>query len=64
MQTIQVGTSVRVKSNNRIRHAIVTGVTSQTVLDLRIGTKSNGANLSSVSKVAQHSGLDGWYQSR
>jgi hypothetical protein len=64
MQTMRVGTSVKVQSAGRIRHAIVTGVVSQTVLNLRVGNGATKMSLSNVSKVARHSGLDGWFQGR
>lgn len=37
MKTLQVGTDIKVKSDGRIRHAIVTAVTDQDTITARIG---------------------------
>lgn len=56
------GSFVRYRTSaGRIRHAVVTAVTDQTTIDLRIG---NGATMSTVSgatkKTAHDGGTAGW----
>ena len=61
---VQVGQPVRYRTAaNRIRHAIVTAVTSQSVVDLRIGNGSTKSAVTSASKIAARDGGGaGWYQ--
>lgn len=56
-QQIQTGTFVRYRTAaGRIRHAVVTAVTSQTVIDLRVGNGSTKLAVTSAPKVAMRAG--------
>ena len=59
---IQVGTFVKYRTaSGRIRHAVVTGVTSQTKVDLRIGNGATAAKITGVDKkTMRDGGTAGW----
>lgn len=65
MQVIQAGTTVKYRqADGRVRHAIVTGVTDQSTLDLRVGNTSTKLVVTGATKVARHGSAVGWYQGR
>jgi len=64
MQVFKVGTSVRYRESGRVYHAIVTGVTNQTTLNLRIGNGSTKRVITGATKVSKHGSSTGFYQSR
>jgi hypothetical protein len=61
---VQVGQAVQYRTAaNRVRHAIVTAVTSQSVVDLRVGNGSTKLTVAAAPKVAKRDGGGaGWYR--
>jgi len=64
MQIFKVGTSVRYRESGRVYHAIVTGVTNQTTLNLRIGNGATKKVVTGATKVDPTGTTTGFYQGR
>lgn len=61
---VQVGRAVKYRTaSGRIRHAIVTSVTNQSTVDLRVGNGSTKLSVAAVAKVTKRVGTGaGWHQ--
>lgn len=60
---VRPGSFVRYRSATRVRHAIVTAVTDQTTIDLRIGNGSTKQTVTGAAKKQPHDGGGaGWMQ--
>jgi len=64
MQVFQAGTSVRYRESGRVYHAIVTAVTNQTTLNLRIGNGATKRTITGATKVNPTGATTGFYQGR
>jgi hypothetical protein len=64
MQIFKKGTTVRYRQSGRVYHAVVTGVTNQTTLDLRVGNGSTKKVVTGATLVSHHGSATGFYQAR
>jgi hypothetical protein len=60
----QVGSTVKYRTANpgRVRHATITGVTSDTVLDLRVGRGATSQAVVGATKTTRGAVGAGWYR--
>lgn len=63
MQTFKAGTKVRYRnSSGRVFPAVVTAVTSQTKVNLRIGNGATKGAVTGANKVSPHASTTGFFQ--
>lgn len=63
MQTFKVGTKVRYRNAaGRVFSAVVTAVTSQTKVNLRIGNGATKSTVTGANKVNPHASTTGFFQ--